>query len=272
MRWMSICLLVIAPLIGVGTARAADVFGTIDATHGTALVHAADGGTRPAAPGMQVNVGERIETGADGEVHLVTADEGFIAVRPSSQMRAESYRTAAKEENIVLTLFKGALRSVTGWVGKRNPGTYQLKTSTATIGIRGTDHEAVIIDEPMQGFAPGTVVSVREGAAFLRGAQGEIDISAGRHAFLARDGALAPRLLERLPEFLERRSLRIEDRVEKRKAALVERIKERIAERRAEAADEADDDTAATPAERAARAKRDVKREVRKRVRERNGN
>lgn len=254
-------------------ALAAETFGTVDAVVGSALVRGLDGTTRAATLGATIVVGERVETGADGEVHLVTADAGFIAVRPSSQVRAEAYRTGEKEENIVLSLFKGALRSVTGWVGKRNPGSYQLKTSTATIGIRGTDHEATVVDEPVQGFAPGTVVSVREGVAILRGTQGEIDIESGRHGFLAREGALAPRLLERLPEFLERRALRIEDRVEKRKAALVDRIKERIAERRADAADDADDDPTLSPAERAARAKRDAaRREVRKRLRERNGN
>ena len=273
-HWLALLLCALTSL-----PAAAATFGTIDATSGQAVVVAADGRSRPVTAGTTIAVGERIETGRDGEVHVVTVDDGFVAVRPDSQLRADAYQaTGADDDNVAMTLLKGALRSITGWIGKRKPTAYKLATTTATIGIRGTDHEVTLV-ETADGTA-GTYLAVSEGEAVLTAQGGEgVAVPAGKLAFAARDGKLPARLLDRLPAFLERKGLALDGRIAERKRALLDKIRERIEQRR-DAASDADDDAAddaddanATPDERRARERRRaLTREMKKRLRERRPN
>jgi hypothetical protein len=224
-------------MIWVQSAQAAELFGTVDAITGSASLQQENGTEMKLATGDEIHVGQTVITGADGEVHIVTEDSGLIALRPNSRFRVDRYRAKGEDsDEVAFSLFRGALRSITGWIARHNPSAYRLNTPSATIGVRGTDHETIVIDSAEDGAQPGTYDTVYEGATVVRTAQGKLDVDAGQYAFTPRGLARAPALLARQPAFLAHRTLRIERRLQRRKDALhrivLKRLRERGAERR----------------------------------------
>lgn len=212
---------------------AAELFGTVDAVSGSATVSDTNGISQPVTSGLKILSGQSIQTASDGEVHIVTEDSGLVALRPNSSFRIDSY--AAKGESsdkIVFSLLKGALRSITGWIAKRNPAAYRLNTPTATIGVRGTDHETTVIETATGNDQPGTFDRVLEGITVMQTPQGEIEVHPGEHAFAPRQQGAAPKLLAQQPDFQAQRSLKIENRIQQRKENLIQRVQQRLGERR----------------------------------------
>lgn len=205
----------------------AQVYATVDATSGPVHIVSADGSRTAAAVGQTLSVGQTVQTQADGELHAVTQDGGFLAVRPNTTLQMLQYRASQDDQaSMTLSLVRGALRSITGWIGKLNPSGYRVNTPTATVGIRGTDHETVVLEHANGRDAPGTYDTVLEGATVVRSAQGEIHLQAGEHGYAARDGAAPPRRLAERPEFLGQRLLQLEDRIKERKTKLTDRLQQ----------------------------------------------
>jgi hypothetical protein len=214
------------------SVSAAELFGTVEAVSGAATLTDATGANKPVTSGLKVFSGQSIQTAADGEVHIVTEDSGLIALRPNSSFRIDRYQAKGESsDEIVFSLLKGALRSITGWIAKRNASAYRLNTPTTTIGVRGTDHEATVIDVALDDDQPGTFDTVYEGVTVMQSPRGEIEVRPGEHAFAPRDGAVAPRLLAQRPGFLQRRALKIEERIQQRKEHLSPLVQHRLQER-----------------------------------------
>lgn len=208
----------------------AQVFGTVDAVSGHVTVQGVDGAAAPAVVGQKIQVGQTVVTLADGELHAQTEDHGLIAVRPNSVFTVTRYVASQDTNGVVeMSLLQGALRSISGWIGKLNPRGYRLTAGTATVGIRGTDHETVVLDHEQDGEPAGTYDSVLEGATTLRTAQGEVQVEAGQHAFSAHGGQVAPGLLARRPHFFLKRVLRLEAGIPARKRQLAQRLQKLLA-------------------------------------------
>ena len=205
----------------------AQLFATVDAVTGDATLTDAGGMNLAVTRGQKIMRGQTVTTQVDAEVHAVTEDGGMIALRPNSQFQATEYSIAADAPaQVAMSLVKGALRSITGWIGKRHPDNYRLATATATIGIRGTDHETAVVELATDHDQPGTYDMVYEGATVMRTARGEIAVEAGQFGFVHRDGTSPPRLLDRPPAFLSKRRLRLEDRIETQKKILLRRVQQ----------------------------------------------
>jgi hypothetical protein len=108
-----------------------------------------DGARRVLAVGSSVDQGDMLITEEKTYARIKFTDQGEITLRPGTQLKVESYAFAQTEptkDNVVFGLFKGALRSLTGLIGKRgNQEAYRLQTATATIGIRGTQFIAELV-------------------------------------------------------------------------------------------------------------------------------
>lgn len=212
-----------------GAAAAAELFGTVDDVDGTAEVSSMAGTKTPIVIGTRIYVGQNITTANDGEVHIVTTDSALIALRPNSHFRVERYQAKGEDsDEIAFSLFKGALRSISGWIAKRRPAAYTLRTPTATIGVRGTDHETSILEAADGDDLPGTYDTVYEGMTVMQSERGNVELRQGESAYAARDAEHAPTLLARRPAFMERRSLRIENRIERRKESLQKDVHKRM--------------------------------------------
>jgi uncharacterized protein (DUF342 family) len=75
----------------------------------------------------------------------------------------------------------------------------------------------------------------------LQSARGEIEVHPGEHAFAPRDQGVAPAILARHPAFWQHRTLKIEDRIQQRKANLMQQVQHRLNENREVSRDKDDE-------------------------------
>jgi hypothetical protein len=224
----------ISVLIGLmlfNPALAAELFGNVDAISGSATLSDSSGQSIRLQQDQQVFEGATINTSSDDEIHIATVDGGIVAIRPNSVFQIDEYIADGEDhDKVSMTLLKGAMRSITGWIGKHHPLAYRLATPNAIIGIRGTDHEVTVIEESEDDEA-GTYESVNEGVTVISNTQGDEEVRPGGLAFAPRNKASKPRFLARHPNFLAKRQLRIEERIEKRKQYFRDRMEEFRTER-----------------------------------------
>jgi hypothetical protein len=180
--------------------------GTVQYLSGTLSVQRPDGSVKVLAERSSVAVGDVISTQRDSYAQLRFNDGGQVTLRPETQVKIESYsydEGRPERDSFAMQLFKGGLRSLTGLIGKRtnNRNAYRMVTSTATIGIRGTDYTAIDVPAPPPGqkpppnaLAPGVYVTVADGAvAFISGGVEQL-VGVGQAAFSSNFN-LPPRLI-----------------------------------------------------------------------------
>ena len=143
--------------------------------------------------------GDSVSTGANGEMHLNMRDGGYLAVRPNTIFMISKYKAdGADDDASVFTLLKGGFRSITGFIGKFHSANYRVNTPTLTIGIRGTDHEPLVVEEGDPSGEAGTYDKVNAGGTVLETPRGKIEVSPNHAAFAPRNGG-APRVLAAIP-------------------------------------------------------------------------
>ncbi len=154
-----------------------------------------------------VQEGDLLTTKDGAHLHLATVDNGFISLRPASQLQISSYQYDANHpENtqIKLDLHYGVMRAVSGTGAQAAKQNYRLNTPLAAIGIRGTDYSVIANTD----FTRATVITggivmsnysegcAQSGAGVCAG-QGSKDLFANQgNAMLAieRDQPLAQRI------------------------------------------------------------------------------
>jgi hypothetical protein len=186
-----------------GTAQR-NLAGTFSVVDGTASIVAPDQSTRAPKVGDKLYEGDSIVTADGGEIHLDMADGGYVAVRPNTTMKVTKYQANGdSSDTSVISLLKGSLRSVTGWIGRDTPKNYAVSTPTATIGVRGTDHEPAYVPEGTPGQDAGTYDNVHEGGTTISNAAGRVDVTPNHAGFVDFHSKSAPRVLERVPTFFQ---------------------------------------------------------------------
>jgi len=136
---------VIAILGLSAAAQAADVGRVLLAAGDTVAIRGNQ--TVRLAFGMMIQDKDLLRTGAASNLQVRFIDESIISMKESSELRIDDFRFSGMEdgsERGFLSLLKGGLRTVTGLVGRANHANYRLSTTTATIGIRGTDYAATL--------------------------------------------------------------------------------------------------------------------------------
>lgn len=109
------------------------------------------GADQPLALGNPVFTNERISTGANSVAQLMFTDQTTLSVGPRSQVTLDRYvydpnRSAG---DVAVSLTSGAMRFITG---SQDPHNYQVHTAVATIGVRGTIVDLLMIDGRMFGI------------------------------------------------------------------------------------------------------------------------
>ncbi len=186
----------------------ASVAGHFQFVAGDVRVISADGKARLARKGMEVNEGESITTNATASAQIRMVDEGLIVVRPDTRLKVTTFVFNGKadgSERSLFSLVKGGFRAITGIIGRVNKEHYKIETPTATIGIRGTDHEPTFIPNPLPGKVaiaePGTYDKVNSGAAVLSTAKGMVVINPNQAGFVPNIPNAAPSVLAVIPAF-----------------------------------------------------------------------
>lgn len=110
-----------------GTARGVD----------PAATAATSAETRTLRVGADIFIGDRVDTGAKGQVQILFADKTELVVGPSSSLVIEDYllRNDGSAGNLAVNMLSGAFRFVTGDSAKSR---YKIETPSGTIGVRGT--------------------------------------------------------------------------------------------------------------------------------------
>lgn len=187
--------LVLALLAAVPSAAAADGRALVVAGR-VMLERAAPGASSVTAlaAGSEIRSGDLIRTGSDGRVQIRFSDGSIVALQPGTTFRIDEYRYEGNERRAFFYLLRGALRTVTGAIGKTDhDAEYRMKTPTATVGVRGTEYvaEQTVCDPRCApGPRPGLRVAVTQGRIALVTGAGAIDVDAGGSA--AAESADAP--------------------------------------------------------------------------------
>ena len=117
---------------------------------------------------------EVVETGDESATELVFLDETKLALGPNSSLVLDRfvYDPDPDKASFVMTATAGVFRFVSGKLPKKS---YEIRTPTATIGIRGTVFSIVVLpaDFDREGAAPIVNVTVEQGVAEITGCDGE---------------------------------------------------------------------------------------------------
>jgi hypothetical protein len=154
--------------------------GRVDFSTGNVNVTHGNGRVQPLAKGTELASGDKVVTGVDGRAQVRFSDGAYVSLQPNSEFDIKEYRYNGKadgSESAIFGLFKGAMRTVTGIVGRINRNKYQITTPTATIGIRGTGGLISV------GNDGSTLVTGTSGIWSLSNNGGTLDIPAGTAGF-----------------------------------------------------------------------------------------
>lgn len=197
-------LLIASLLIGMPAATARNAAATVRLVDGPVTLIAADKSTRTPRTGDILLEGDALITGVNAEAHLDMADGGFMAIRPDTRIEIREYRANGMDDDrSVIGLLKGSLRSITGWIGASSPRNYVIQTPSATIGVRGTEHETAFIPEDIKQGEPGTYDTVISGRTVISNEYGSIEVAPNRAGFAAIRGK-RPGMLRQVPGFLRK--------------------------------------------------------------------
>ncbi len=94
------------------------------------------------AKGTALHNGETLNTGSRAFALIKLEDGTKMTLRPNTTFKIENVETEEGSENGLFSLIRGGLRALTGIISKRSPDAFRIKTSVATIGIRGTEFDA----------------------------------------------------------------------------------------------------------------------------------
>ncbi len=153
--------------------------------------------------GEEVSEGDTLRSAANGSAQLKMIDGALVALRPGTELKVIDYVFSDEDggkEKASFSLVKGGLRAVTGLIGRVNKDRYKIETPTAVIGIRGTDHEPVVVLPSTAGVAPGTYDKVNVGATTLTNQAGTAVVAANQVGFAA-SPTNQPVILPKVPDF-----------------------------------------------------------------------
>lgn len=131
------------PAQGAGVAAVSAVaVGQVSLLIGQVKVLRRDGAVESLKRGMSVHVGDRVETSANGHVHLRFIDNAALSVRPDSVLEIQAYHFDANRpelSEVRLQVDQGVARSISGRATEVDKNRFRLNTPVAAIGVRGTD-------------------------------------------------------------------------------------------------------------------------------------
>jgi len=174
--------------------RAAEKVGAVTHLSGVLVVKKADGSTRLLSVRSEVTEGDTLTTEQGTYARVKFDDDAEVVLRPSAQLKIDSYRyqnARPERDNVLLSLLKGGMRSVTGLIGRRSRDKVRFETATATIGIRGTHFGMLLCQNDCAEIASvsgppanGLHVDVLDGVITLSNLAGQQVLQAGQFGYV----------------------------------------------------------------------------------------
>src|SRR6185503_16357755 len=155
---------------------AAATGGRVDFATPGATVAGNDGQQRPLAKGTEIGTGDTIRTDAAARAQIRFTDGSYVSLQPNTEFAIKDYNFEGRadgSERGIFGLAKGAMRTVTGLIGRVTRNRYQITTPTATVGIRGTGGRIEVLNDG------STLIAGTSGIWTLSNPSGTLDIPAG---------------------------------------------------------------------------------------------
>lgn len=136
--------LLAACLLAAAGAAGAQGVGEVEFSRGVGFAQTPGQTPRTLGRGLELKEGDRLTTADGGSAIIKLQDGTRMTVRPNSELVLSQYRFKdnAPDNSMLMQLVRGGFRAVTGLISKSSPNAARVQTSTATIGIRGTDFDA----------------------------------------------------------------------------------------------------------------------------------
>ncbi|HEY4254941.1 MAG TPA: FecR family protein [Chlamydiales bacterium] len=101
---------------------------------------------------------------------LKFTDGGLMTLIASTQFSIDSYHfnTPGQKDESVSSLAKGGFRAVSGSISKSNPDNYEVKTPSATIGLRGTTFDIHVLGQEVYCGCTKGMIEVVNSAGRIR--------------------------------------------------------------------------------------------------------
>ncbi|MDF1875251.1 FecR domain-containing protein [Sulfurimonas sp. SAG-AH-194-I05] len=139
--------------------------GYISAIKGSAIIQR-EGEKIVLHKGFLLEEKDRIITTKKSKVQIRFKDDTVISIGQNSTFYIYEYLFEENQEPIAtFGLFTGALRAISGKIGKIAPQKFAMHTKTATIGIRGTNFGVILLDnDAYQTFCTSGAIVIRTGS------------------------------------------------------------------------------------------------------------
>jgi hypothetical protein len=131
-------------LIASSMTSLAQPAGEVEFARGVGFAQSPGQLPRTLGKGLALKEGDRLTTSEASTAIIKLQDGTRMTLRPNSEMIVQQYqfKKGAADNSMVMQLLRGGFRAVTGLISKGSPNAARVQTSTATIGIRGTDFDA----------------------------------------------------------------------------------------------------------------------------------
>jgi hypothetical protein len=173
--------------------------GTVTHLSGVLSAKKPDGTIRVLAERSEIATGDVLTSERNTYANIRFSDGTQMTMKPASSVKLDKFafqQDKPQEDSFAISLLTGGLRLVTGLVGARNRAKFEVKTNTATIGIRGTtfniDDCADASGEACTGHEPGIYVGVTNGQVSVTNSEGSLLVRAGAFSRVTRGAAPRP--------------------------------------------------------------------------------
>lgn len=129
-----------ALLLSAAAAQAQDAAGTINTLRGDVKIER-DGQVIQAKADTKILPKDRIVTSPGASLGVTLSDNSRMAVGAKSAVALEeyAYNADSKEGKMALRVLRGTMGMITGLINKKEGNLVEVRTKTATAGIRGTE-------------------------------------------------------------------------------------------------------------------------------------
>lgn len=115
--------------------------GTVTRLNGDVRIERIDASIVHATVNMSILNQDKIITAKNSSISITLIDDTRLSIGPESQTHMKNivFDLESLEGNILIQIYRGSMRMITGLIAQKNQKAVKVVTPTAVVGIRGTD-------------------------------------------------------------------------------------------------------------------------------------
>ena len=150
-------------------AQEQQVIGRVVSATGSVIARDTAGTERELQRRSDIFAGDTVITGPNGLAQFRMVDSAQISFKSDTVFTFEEYNNdgpGGAPDSALMNMVQGGFRTISGTIGDDDADNYEISTQFASIGIRGTTHEAVIDSGALLTgvYDGGTTISNNQGA------------------------------------------------------------------------------------------------------------